>query len=136
MGFSSGVNSQVRKTHVGNIGFACDDTGEASWAVKRVYKLIKKSDFESIVTLINSRNTANQFLGVLVLETLEETNQIELTKEQEEKILKIYASEEIVEVCEGCMYFETIKLKKLLNKKEPHRMKKKADAWLERSIKK
>jgi len=129
-GLSSTINSQVRKPHVGNIGFACDDTGEASWAVKRVYKLIKKSDFKSIATLINSRDTANQLLGVLLLEILQETNQIELTEEQERKILKRYSSEELVEVCEGCTYFEKVKLKKLLNKKEPHRMKKEAISLL------
>lgn len=130
MGLSATASSQIRKAHVGKIGFACDDTGEASWAVKRVYTLIKSSDIESLMKLIDSRSTASQFLGVLLLEILEETNQIELTKEQKGKILKIYSSEEFVEVCEGCTYFEKIKLKKLLNKKEPHRMKKEAISLL------
>lgn len=30
MGLSLTMNSQIRKTHIGKIGFACDDTGEAS----------------------------------------------------------------------------------------------------------
>jgi hypothetical protein len=130
MGLSTTTSSQIREIHVGKIGFACDDTGEASWAVKRVFLLIKESKHESIAKLIHSRNTANQFLGVLLLEILEETNQTELTKEQKGKILKIYSSEEFIEVCEGCEYFEKIKLKKLLNKKKSHRMKKEAISLL------
>ena len=134
VGLNSNVQSQTRKISKGKIGFTCDDTGAASWTVKKVSKLIDASDHKAILKLIDSRNPAEQFLGVIAIETFTELGKIKLTKEIDTKISKLYSSKKIIEVCEGCIYVEKVTLKELLDKKVPHRMNKNAIAWLESKI--
>lgn len=86
-----------------------------------------------MVKLLDSENNAERFLAVIVCERLTELNKINLTQASKEKIEKIYSSTEMVSVCSGCAYWDTLSLKDIL--KTENKMRISANNWLDKTFK-
>jgi cephalosporin hydroxylase len=59
------------------VGFACFSDGQASESVKKVNKLLLKSQYSKILNLLDSENNAEKYLAVIVSEKLEKLDKIE-----------------------------------------------------------
>lgn len=115
------------------VGFACYEGGTQSKSVQKVSLLIDKKKYNSIIKLLDSENNAEKFLAVIVCEKLSELNKLSLTKELENKIATIYESEGITSVCSGCVYWDKLTLKKMLEK--GNNMRVSANHWLDSKFK-
>jgi calcineurin-like phosphoesterase len=116
------------------VGFGCYEDGSQSKPVQKVSKLIDKEKYNSIIKLLDSENNAEKYLAVVVCEKLTELNKLTLTKELKEKIAEIYKSNGIVSVCSGCVYWDKLTLKKMLDKENDMRIS--ASYWLDYKFKK
>lgn len=112
------------------VGFGCYDSGQPSKAVEKISRLLSKSNYQAIINLLNSNKGAEQFLAVVVAEKLSDTKRFHLTQAHKTKIDEICASKEMVSVCSGCMYFEKVPLKDLLNRQNLHQTKESANYWI------
>lgn len=115
------------------VGFGCYEDGSQSKSVEKVSRLIDKSKFNSIIKLLDSDNNAERFLAVTVLEKLSDLGKINLTKKLRGKIAEIYNSDRIVSVCSGCIYWDKLTLKAVLE--EGNNMRVAADYWLDYKFK-
>ena len=116
------------------VGFGCYEDGSQSKPVQKVSKLIDKEKYNSIIKLLDSENNAEKYLAVVVCEKLTELNKLTLTKKQKEKISEIYKSSGIVSVCSGCVYWDKLTLKKMLDKENDMRISE--NYWLNYKFKK
>ncbi|MFY0715401.1 hypothetical protein J1D01_17235 [Seonamhaeicola sp. NFXS20] len=116
------------------VGFGCYEDGSQSKAVQKVSKLIDKEKYNSIIKLLDSENNAEKYLAVVVCEKLTELNKLTLTKELKGKISEVYKSNGIVSVCSGCVYWDKLTLKKMLDKENDMRIS--ANYWLDYKFKK
>ncbi|UNZ00362.1 hypothetical protein MQE36_08480 [Zhouia spongiae] len=116
------------------VGFGCYEDGSQSKPVQKVSKLIDKEKYNSIIKLLDSENNAEKYLAVVVCEKLTELNKLTLTKELKEKISEIYKSNGIVSVCSGCVYWDKLTLKKILDKENDMRIS--TNYWLDYKFKK
>ena len=66
------------------IGFICGAAGSSTPIIKKVNKKIDDKKYSKIVAMLYSKNTAENFLGVVLCEKLNEKGKIKLRK----KILK------------------------------------------------
>ena len=118
------------------VGFACFSDGSKSEIVIKFTKLIQKSKYGSIIEQLDSKNVAKKYLAVIVSERLANDGKVKLNEVDKSKIDKIKNSEEEVQVCSGCLYFEKIPIKQLFVESKDNYMKIYAEDWLERQFKK
>jgi len=133
IGISIIGNAQTEFNEKEMVGFACAYGGEESKSVKKFSRLIDKSKYRTIIKLLDSNKNAEKYLAVIILEKLSELGIINLSNEQNRKILKIYDSKEMVSVCSGCSYYTTHTLEDILDKENI--MRQSAKFWLDYKFK-
>lgn len=133
----SSISNAQKKVDVKEmVGFGCYSSGIQSKPVSKVTALINNVDYESVLKLLNSKNNAEKFLAVITCERLQELGKIRLNEEQKKQIKQSYTSKDLVSVCSGCIYWDKLSFKTLLDKKEKNQIRELADYWLERQLKK
>jgi hypothetical protein len=115
------------------VGFGCYEDGSQSKPVQKVSRLIDKEKYNSIIKLLDSENNAEKYLAVIVCEKLTELNKLTLTKELKDKITEIYKSDGIVSICSGCVYWDKLTLKIMLDKENHMRIS--SNYWLDYKLK-
>lgn len=115
------------------VGFGCYEEGSQSKPVQKVSRLIDKEKFNSIIKLLDSENNAEKYLAVIVCEKLIELDKLILTQELNEKIAELYKSDGIVSVCSGCIYWDKLTLKNMLEKENHMRIS--SNYWLDYKFK-
>ena len=133
IGISNSGNAQANVNVNEMVGFGCYEDGSQSKPVQKVSRLIEKEKYKSIVKLLDSENNAEKYLAVLVCEKLIELNKLTLTNELNEKIGEIYNSDGIVSVCSGCVYWDKLTLKDMLDKENNMRIS--SNYWLDYKFK-
>ena len=126
-------NAQTNVDDNEMVGFACYEGGSESKPVEFVSRLIDTEKYDSIIDLLDSEYNAERYLAVIVAEKLNELKKIILTREQKDKISKIYNSKGIVSVCSGCTYEDTLTLKSMLEKDNEMRIS--GNYWLDYKFK-
>lgn len=118
------------------IGFGCYEGGTSSDIVNDVTYAIYDKNYKKVIKKLKSKNPAERFMAVIVVERLSDLGKYELTETDKEFIKKAYESTDLVSVCSGCTYFDQIELKKLILKDEENFMWTYAKYWLEDNLKK
>ena len=131
-GLLSFANSQPNVDVDEMLGFACFYGGTQSKSVKKVSILIDEKKYDSIIELLDSKNKAEQYLAVIVIEKLDELDEIQLKNKQKDKISKLYSSKKKVSVCSGCIYWDKLTLESILKKNNKMRIPE--NYWLDNKI--
>ncbi len=118
------------------VGFHCGFAGAPSTEVVSMEELLKINDVESIRKGLVSPTSSIRFLSVIILERLEKRGLIEFTKKDKIEILNNYSNEYPVNVCNGCLGDDFIKLSKLLADKKGLSFRKQAEEWADNVIEK
>jgi hypothetical protein len=109
------------------VGYACSFSGNPSRSVSVVERYLANKNYGAVVQWLGSNNNAQRYLAVIVLERLDSLKRYTLSEAQKSIVSKIKTSDELVSVCSGCTYWETLSLKKLFQH-NPLKM----EWWLER----
>jgi hypothetical protein len=98
------------------VGFRCGVSGNTTTLlVDNMTDLIGKGDYSAIANLLNSKNTGELYLSIIVLERLIE-KQLFYPDEKKKKLLNLIKSSEIqVVICAGC-FRETYSMRYLFTK--------------------
>ena len=115
------------------VGFHCGYAAIPSADVSSMAELLKNNDIESIRKGLVSPALSIRFLSVIILERLEKRGAIKFTVKDKEQISANQSIERYVNVCNGCLGDETIKLSKLLTSSY---YKKEAEKWADEIIEK
>ena len=93
---------QVEKREKFTIGFMCGITAGTTPLVDKMTDLVKEKKYSKISSLLNSKNSGEIFLTILILERLAEKKNYSL-KEEEIKLIRFWKSSSIVVYnCLGC----------------------------------
>ncbi|WP_430468593.1 hypothetical protein [Winogradskyella ouciana] len=114
-GLFNSVNAQRDVNEDEIIGFACYYAGSPSKTVMKYFKKIAKKDYKWISNRLISDNNAERFMSVLSLEKLKDLNKYVLSVDESKLINKVKKSEDLVYVCGGCTYFESLSLNDLFD---------------------
>lgn len=60
------LEAQTLNRNKGTVGYACYFGGQPSTSVRKMSKLIEKSEYRTIVELLGKGNTAEKYLAALV----------------------------------------------------------------------
>lgn len=93
------------------MGFHCSVDGSPTKVVRKFSKLLFKTNHKKIIRLLNSNDNAEKFLAVIVSERLNKQQKIILTDKELKKISIIRSSNDIISVCDGCVYYTKMSLK-------------------------
>lgn len=130
------INAQTTDYFSGTIGFSCSFVGKPTYVVEKMHKYIKASQYDKIEQLLDSPNTAERFMAVVVCEELLFSGKLSLTKDQKRTMEELYSSESKVSICLGCTFFESATIKDLLNNFDDYNMGRKARSWVKIELKK
>ena len=95
-------NAQIKNNE---IGFHCYVDGGPTETVKKFTILLLKSKYHKVVKLLDSKKSSEKFLAALVCKEIN-NDKIILTEKQISEIDKIFKSQELIELCDGCLYYE------------------------------
>jgi hypothetical protein len=98
------------------VGFGCYYEGQPTKPVREVTQILKEKNYESLASLLDSKNPAKVYLAVISLQRLSATQQYTLSELDWNRILRAKGSRQLVSVCSGCTYFDKVPLGELLNK--------------------
>ena len=104
-------NAQINANEKPTLGFACYEEASQTKVVGNFRNLIKENNYKAIKNKLYSNKAEEKFLSVVTVEKLQSVGKIELSKEDEQKIIEIRNSSQLVMVCSGCTYFDKITLK-------------------------
>lgn len=99
------------------VDFSCSFTGKPTELVKKISKLSSPVQQKKLKLLLMSGTTEEQYLSILLYEVLINKNRIRITKSENDKILELYKSKEMVKVCSGCTLFLKYPMDELLQGK-------------------
>jgi hypothetical protein len=119
------------KDYENTVGFTCGGAGSSTPIVDRTYELLNLKDYEKIVAMLYSNNSAENFLGVLFCEKMNEKGILSLSEKDLNRISKLYKSNKTVEICGGCTFMGFVKLSTLLKNEDEDKTKDEANQWLE-----
>ncbi len=74
------------KDYNNTIGFICGGAGSSTPIVNRTYKKIDSKKYTAIISMLYSKNAAENFLGVILCEKLNDKGKIKLTEKDIERI--------------------------------------------------
>lgn len=132
IGLSLDSNAQANFNFKEMVGFGCGFAGAQTDPVKDVSNLLRKERYRDIVKLLDSSNSAEKYLAVLACEKLIETGILASSAELQNKIYEAYNSSEMVSVCSGCTYWETLPMAVVLKNDNSTRMG--ANYWLTQQL--
>lgn len=112
-GIISVINAQDNVDKNEMVGFGCYSDGSESKTVEKYSRKIDAKNHKWISKKLNSKNNAERYMSVIILEELTKIGKYELTENELMKIAEIKNSTELVSVCSGCTYFEKIELKNM-----------------------
>lgn len=95
------------------IGFAYSKSATRSESVKIIDNLVRKGDFDSIKSLLNSSNSSLKYLAIKVCEYKSEKNKIQLNQSDKALIELAKQSDEKIEYRSGCTVRKIYSLKEL-----------------------
>lgn len=127
MGIVHLINGQTDVDEEEMVGFACSFSGMPSKPVIKVEELLRKENYLQISKLLSSRNPAEQYLAVVVLEKLKRSDRYQISDSEWKLILEIKNSRQPVSVCSGCTYWNVVSLRDLFSSPEQIH----ADFWIE-----
>lgn len=84
------------------VGFACGESGESTQLVEKMSKLIKDKKYNEIVSFLNSKNSGEIYLAVIIIERLAVKDLYALNERQETLISRLKTSPLPVRNCLGC----------------------------------
>lgn len=116
------------------IGFGCWSEGRQTKVVKKGMDLIDRRDYNSLRNLLNKKNAAKQFFGVVALSKLDSAGIIALSESEINKIKSIRNSKRRVAFCSGCIVFGDATLKDALSIEEKHTFFRTSEYWINRSL--
>lgn len=119
------------KDYENTVGFTCGGAGSSTPILSRTHKLFEVKDYEKIIAMLYSNNSADNFLGVVFSETMNERGILKLSEKDLKRISKLYKSNKTVEICSGCLFLGFIKLSTLLKNEDKEKTKDEANQWLE-----
>jgi hypothetical protein len=93
------------------VGFACFYEGRETKIVSQVSRLLKQKKYSRIRGMLNSNNTAEEYLAVICLERLSAKGDVAISVEEKSLIEQIRKSSKPVAVCSGCFPNPGIALK-------------------------
>ena len=131
-GIFSVVHAQENVDKNAMVGFACYFAGQPSKTVEKYTQKLNSENYKWISKRLESENTAEKYMSVIILERLTEIGKYKLNENELTLILEIRKSNQLVSVCSGCTYFEKVTLKELLTDDKILFAKN----WLDRNIKK
>lgn len=112
---SISANGQEKNLDKLIVGFACNIGAEPSPLVEKMSKLIKEKKYSKISSFLNSKNSGELYLSIIILERLADKNLYSLNEKQKILISRIKSSNIIVVNCLGC-FIEHTTMKKLFEK--------------------
>lgn len=112
------------------LGFACGGAGSSTSVVRNAGTFLFEKKYKPIIKFLYSKNTAENFLGVIICEKLEQKKLIILKQKDLQRISMLYKSDKLVAVCGGCIPSENLKLSLLLKYKNSEGIREEADYWL------
>ena len=118
------------KDYNNTVGFVCGGAGSSTPIVKKVYKKIDDKKYNEIISMLYSKNAAENFLAVVLCEKLSEKQKIKLTEKDLKKIVELYKSNKTVEVCGGCTFMGFVKLSVLLKNEDEEKTRDEAEEWM------
>ena len=98
------------------IGFACGFGGGPTRSVTLMDSLVEIKNFKTLKNKLQSDNSAEKCLSVIICEILETKEIIRLSKEEKEFIIESYKSQDELSLCSGCTYHGQTTIKDFLNK--------------------
>jgi len=113
IGFVEKGTAQKNLNQEEMIGFACFFGGMPTDPVLKVIQKVFDKKYTAIAEMLQSKNTAERYMAVISLERLDTLNKYTLSESDKLHIKKIKQSSELVSVCAGCSYFDTVELKKM-----------------------
>lgn len=96
------------------VGFGCGYSGKKTKVTKQMVRFIKHKNYKAIRNKLSSKNTASQFLAVLIVLKLDSLETITLTEKEWSNVQEIKESEELVNYCSGCTEWGQYPLNKAL----------------------
>ncbi|MCR9226807.1 MAG: hypothetical protein NXH90_05270 [Flavobacteriaceae bacterium] len=103
------------------VGLSCYFTGRPTPVMKRMSKLIQDGSYKTIRSMLWSNDTGETYLAVVTCEVLNEKAMLRLTIDEQQRIAKLYVSDELwISVCSGCIVTEDVVIRKLLSKQNSY----------------
>ncbi|MBS7787637.1 hypothetical protein KIH23_10040 [Flavobacterium sp. CYK-55] len=118
------------------IGFACGGAGSSTPIIKKTYSLLNTKKYSKFIEMLYSKNSAENFLGVVVSEILKKKKLIVLSQKDLNRISELYNSDTEVEFCSGCSDFGFEKISKMLNQTDKAKMREEAEIEINSIFKK
>ncbi len=112
-----------------NVSFDCGISRNKSKAVLHMEQLVVEKDFDAIRSNLQSKQTAKQFLAIVVLEILNEKNHIQLDYKEQDRINRLKQSGSIIFTCSGCVYQEVNQFEGIFSSDNNHFLLKSAKEW-------
>lgn len=132
--FSVNGNAQRGIDHEKLIGFGCYYGGTSSEVVLDMGSILNAKMYPVVIEKLESDNPAERFLAVIIAERLSDLGKYQLTETDKKLIAAAYSSSDLVSVCSGCTYFDTIELRVLLKDTTSNSMLKRAKDWVNRYL--
>ncbi len=106
------AQNEVNKKNM--VGFGCTKADLQSKSVSKALSLLRKAEHQKIISMLDSKSQAEQFLAVVFLEKLESDSTLSLAEEHKQKMKLISNSKRKVSFCAGCTYWDKMTLNKAL----------------------
>jgi hypothetical protein len=113
------------------VGFGCFYEGRETKVVTRFGKMLTQHRYESVIRMLQSKNTAERFMAVICVERLVAAGRITIDADEKALIEEIRTSEESVALCSGCLPYPDIPIKDAFDSEILWRK----TAWLDGHIK-
>lgn len=126
---SFSVNGQEKSLDKLLVGFACGEAGKPTQLVEKMSKLIKDKKYNEIASLLESKNSGEIYLAIIILERLVVKDLYGLNERQETLISRYKASPILVRNCLGC-FTETHSMTEMFEKDNFIR----EDNWLDKIL--
>tara|TARA_R110002012_G_scaffold321209_1_gene548162 strand:- start:5633 stop:6061 length:429 start_codon:yes stop_codon:yes gene_type:complete len=100
--FSFSVIGQENSLDKLLVGFACGESGKPTQLVEKMSKLIKDKKYNEIESFLNSKNSGEIYLAIIIIERLVVKDLYTLNERQETLISRLKTSPIPVRNCLGC----------------------------------
>lgn len=110
------TSGQVENREKMTIGFNCGISARTTPLVNKMTQLIKEKKYSDILSLLDSKNSGEIFLAIIILERLDQNKIYILKNKEKEKIAFWKSSSILVYNCLGC-FSDTVLINALFENK-------------------